>query len=181
MRHRKPKRRKIHPPMPQKQRFWPKTVAGWFWSALLGLITLAGGWALVRPVVRVDPYIRLNPNSPFSERFKVENDGYFSIYDVEFNCRIVKATTFSGSSVHDIVFKETSRYRKSIVPADSVTMDCPVDETFALYSSGKRDPWRSAQIQVSIRYRPSLYPWHKQRIVGFTGQLDGQNNVQWTY
>ena|ERR1022692_4859007 len=81
------------PTVDKKRSFLPQTIVGWFWSALLGAISLAGEWAVVKPVVHVEPYIQLDPSSPFSERFKVSNDGLFAIYDVDYSCRVISAVT----------------------------------------------------------------------------------------
>jgi hypothetical protein len=99
----------------------PKTLAGWLWSFLAGAITLGGGWVLVKPIVHVDPYLRLNPDSPFSERFKVSNDGTFDINDVGFMCLIVDAESGDTKSqrilIADVLltahpdYAERSRHR----------------------------------------------------------------------
>ena len=81
---------------------------------------------MVRPVVRVDPYVQLNPLAPFSERFTVQNGGNFSIHEVKVDCTVLNAT----SDLH--VIYENSQlskywYRREMTAGDSETVDCPVD------------------------------------------------------
>src|ERR1700675_5106481 len=88
-----PTKVELHPP-PEKQ-YFSKTIsaAKLFWGVIAAIIALLGGWAILKPIVHVDPYIHLNPYSPFSERFKLSNDGYFAIYDVQYNCYLDDART----------------------------------------------------------------------------------------
>src|SRR5580704_17878952 len=65
-----------HPP--RGKRYFSQTITAvrLFWGAIGIAIALLGAWVTLKPNVHVDPYIRLNPSSPFSERFKLTNEGY---------------------------------------------------------------------------------------------------------
>jgi hypothetical protein len=162
----------------------PKTLAGWLWSALVVVIGLAGGvagiWAVVKPVVHVDPYIQLDPLTPFSERFKVSNDGYLSIYNIDASCYIGEAKTSAIVGLHGATMLKniliTSRRRQILEPGNSMTINCPVDQIMVLNSK-----FVSAEIEFIIDFNPSWYFWREHMKVRFSGQLDSQGNVQWTY
>lgn len=156
----------------------PKTLAGWLWSILAGVITLAGGWTIVRPVLHVDPYVQLDPASPFSERFKVSNDGFFAIYDVDVRCHIIKTVTADGRIVGDVTLVHFGSYRKVIEAATSATIDCPLTSGFIAIPNAK---YVSAEIQLIIGFTPSWYPWPKEKTIKFSGQLDSQGSVRWVY
>ena len=131
----------------------------------------------MRPVVHVDPYLQLNPASPFSERFKVSNDGFFSVYDIDVDCRIVKAVTTRGGTVSNVDLFNYGGYRKVIKAADSTTIDCPLSDFVATPNA----KYVSAEIELSLAFTPSWYFWRKEKTVRFMGQLDSQGNVQWVY
>lgn len=170
-------KRQPHPAQKKLHFGKPKTVAGWLWRILIAVITLVGGWALVRPVVHIDPFIQLDPSSPFSERFKVANDGLFAIYDVYFSCHITKAMLYPAGHVTDIGIIGPNKYRKVIEAADSTTIDCPLSQAVAF--PGRK--YISAEIELKATFRPSWYPWHKEKTSKFSGQLDSQGNVQWLH
>ena len=168
---------------PQEKRFLSKTVstANTFWGAVAIILALLGGYAAVKPVVHVDPYIQLDPDTPFSERFKVSNDGLFAIHDVDFGCSIAKATFLNNQlpagQVVGIHILLPDNYRKVIEAAGSTTVDCPLSD-IVNFAGVKYD---SAEIQFTVAFRPTLYPWRKERNVRFHGQLDSQGKVRWLY
>src|SRR4029077_10392840 len=139
---------------------------------------LLGGWRILRTDVRVEPYIRLNPNSPFSERFRVLNDGYFSIYDVESDCRVIKAIDMNEGLATEDFMIGVGIYRKEIPAGDSTTIDCPFNRMFATMPPV---PYLSAEIELIVHFRPPWYIWKKRKAVKFTGVSDSQWNVHWTY
>lgn len=165
----------MHPP--QGKRYFLKTISTTkaFWSVIGIGLSLLGGWAVLKPVVHVDPYIQFDPASPFSERFKVSNDGFFAIYDVQVNCIVQKATLTGEATVANV--RGNAAYLKVLEAPDSTTFDCPLD-TWVGFPNRK---YISADIEIIIAFRPAWYPWHKHRAVGFHGQLDSQGNVRWVY
>jgi hypothetical protein len=172
-----PTKAKPHSP-PGKQYFSRAiSTAKVFWSVIAIGLALLGGWKVLRPVVHVDPYIQLDPTSPFSERFKVSNDGFFSIYDVQVRCIILNAAVTRGGGVENTTVTNYGIDRKVLEAADSTTVDCALDR-FVRFPI---DKYVSADIEIVISFKPSWYPWHKQKTARFSGQLDTQGNVRWVY
>jgi len=167
-------------PVEAKRHFWKfTTLAGWFWSAFAGLIVLAGGWTIVNPVVHLDPYNRLNPDSPFSERFRVSNDGNFDIDDVSFRCLVVNASSEYNNSQNT----QTNNLFDADVAATisahgSTTVDCPVEQ-FLGYDATHLH-YTAAEMEFRMRFRPTLYWWQKP-CFRFIGVLNSQQQVEWTY
>jgi hypothetical protein len=180
-----PAKKRIKPPkrpVQAKSHFWkPTTLAGWFWTVLVGIITLAGGWTFVRPVVHVEPYVQLNPGSPFTERFKVSNDGNLDINDLKFECFI--SLRSETNSVKDLrawnnLLDADPPYVKTIVASGTTTIGCPIDRMLGIENEKQ---YHAAELTFSVKFTPSMYPWKKQACFGFVGVLDVQNKAQWTY
>jgi len=149
-------------------------------SGSLALIAVVGGWALLKPNVQIDPYVQLNPDSPFSERWKITNaNQLFDIYDVSLGCDVVNARTegqVRGSVTESIVASSTP-YIKKIAAGTSATADCPLDRLIKVTNSR----YVGGQINLVVRFTPALYLKQKAKSVQFTGQVDNQGRMQWTY
>ena len=154
----------------------PNSVVGKIWSILIAVITLAGAWILVRPVIHVEPYTRLNPTSPFSERFKVSNDGNFAIHDVYSGCLILEARMTDGKEIHDSVLLDNP-YTRTLDAAQSTTIDCDVQRTISFGNA----QFTAAEIELTIAFKPPWYYGEKRNSFRFSGQLDSQGNVEWVY
>jgi len=159
---------------PPEKQYFSKTIsaAKLFWGVIAAIIALLGGWAILKPIVHVDPYIHLNPSSPFSERFKLSNDGSFAIYDVHYDCILADARTTHGSRVDHMVI--VGGDRGAIEAGQSISIDCPLDSILSI-----NDHYISAEIAFDIQFRPTWYFWPKMKEFLFSGQLDSQGNVQW--
>jgi hypothetical protein len=142
---------------------------------VLAGLSFVGAWAILRPAVRIDPYVQLDPTYPFSERFKVGNEGYFSVHDVEVSCQVIKAMTRGHVQLDSISLH--AEYRPALESGESTTIDCPLKGAIGIAN----DSYVSAEIQFSMSFQPFGYLWRKQKFVYFFGQLDSQGNVQWTY
>jgi hypothetical protein len=146
------------------------------WSAFLAVITIAGGWTVVKPVVHVEPYAELDSSSMFSERFKVSNDGYFSVYDVDAICTVLAAQ--SGTIIMNDIFQGVQKYRKELeAGGGSTTIDCPFSNLVTL--EGRQ--WAGADIGFSVMYRPSWHFKRAEKYVTFSARRDSEGKVKWLY
>jgi hypothetical protein len=132
--------------------------------------------------VKVDPYVRLNPDFPFSERFRVSNDGNFDINDASFTCLIIDSVsdTASMKGIHeqDNLADAHPHDVKTISADGSATIDCPWDRVF--YVNQTRH-YSKVEMEFRMSFRPSLYIWFKQSCFRFLGVLNTQAQVEWTY
>jgi hypothetical protein len=55
-------------------------------NVITSVVATIGLWAIARPVIHVDPFRQFNPATPFSEGFKVSNDGNLAIHNLTFDC-----------------------------------------------------------------------------------------------
>jgi hypothetical protein len=178
--HKSPRPKPTAPePLPPKKwwlRWAPKTV-DWVWSAFLAVIAIAGGWTIVKkPVVRVDPYLELDSSSPFSERFKVSNEGYFSIYDVDATCTILDAQV--GRMRFSDIYHEAKKYSRELEGGGgSTTVDCPFSNMVS--AAGKQ--WAGVDIGFSVMYRPSWHISRAEKYVTFSGRPDSEGKIKWMY
>jgi hypothetical protein len=175
-----PPKRAKHPIRAWLHTLKPRTLAVLIWSALVGVMALVSFWAgVLRPVIHVDPYTQLNPDSPFSERFHVANDGIFGVNDVTFGCLVinVKREFGGGGGVTHESQNLISASPGYIDTLGSSTVDCPYDR--AIRSPDLR--YLEAEVEIRMQFRPFLDPWNKTSCFRFLGVLDSQKHVEWTY
>lgn len=145
-----------------------------------GLVALIGLWAVIRPVLHVDPFREFDPATPFSERFKVSNDGNFGVYKLQFIC-VVDSVVVRG--LKDVKyfnnFIDAVPYLVDEIPASgNTTIYCPLDR--AIYTPGGVN-YDQATMTFEIRFRDILHPWGTKTCFRFVGLLDSENKMQWTY
>jgi len=169
----------------QERAHFQKTIsfAKIFWSVLLGAITIGGGWVLIRPVVHVSPFLRLNAKLPFSERFEVQNNGYFAMHDIHKACRGVSVNS-SGPRGGNFETRDnlylSSETTDLLAAGGSTTTDCPLDRILGLFGL-ENSVFTTAEIEIIIDFRPSWYPWRKKNSFRFKGQYDSSGSIQWLY
>jgi hypothetical protein len=169
-------------PQPEKTHFFrTRSTAKIFWKVVVAAISLLGAWQIVKPIIHIEPYLQLDPSNPFSERFRISNDGFFAIHDVTFDCILDRATFLKDglpegelSAFH---LAGINSYRKIIEAADSTTTDCPLNTFIGLPGT----KYNSANIQLNVGFNLAYYPWRKKRSAAFVGQLDSEGNVRWVY
>ena len=124
--------------------------------------------------MHVYPYIQLDPDSPFSERFKVSNDGFFSINDVDVRCDILEAKGTKSTVIQTILYHYA--YRKVLQAGVPMTIDCPLDK---ITPPGNK--WMSAKIGLVLGFKPDWYLWRIQKSVNFHGEIDSEGKLCWLY
>ena len=148
----------------------------------MGALALGGGWDLVRPVLHVDPYISLNPDSPFSERFHISNDGHFKIRDATFGCLVIRTKSQSESIMKLLTaynqIEAHPGYVNTIIASGGTTIDCPFDRAL---NTGANMRYAEAEMEFRVRFSPTFYFWRRESCFRFLGVLNDQGRVEWTY
>ena len=137
-----------------------------FWAGVAGsLLTI---YATVPPKVTIEPDFLLNEREPLSAYFRIQNAGYFSVYDVTFSCR------FTIGQFHDF---RTGNNRGQetepiLQPGDSATKNCSVK---GLATDGP------AILAFTTGFRSKFWPWRISKSWNFSAIQDSRGIFHWTH
>jgi hypothetical protein len=146
------------------------------WGWVVAMAVVIGLWAICRPILHVDPFREFDPATPFSERFKVSNDGNLAVYNVKFYCHTVNVVAALNQSFTDNQLDAQPSRIDTLTAPGSTTIYCPFEEAVA-----NNGHYTQTQIAFRITFHHLMYPWGTQRCYQFLGVLDSDNRVQWIY
>jgi hypothetical protein len=150
--------------------------AGWIFG-LVGTVSAMLAFLVFRPNIKVEPTSTMNSSDPFSEEFRVINDGAFEITQVHYACAI----TFidSGQPDADTVFNESNPVMVPIAPHvnaiernGSSTAEC---DFFARFGP----ELKRVRIEMVVFYKSLLFQGFVTQ--KFSATRDSQGNVVWTH
>ena len=132
------------------------------------------------PVLHVDPFREFNPATPFSEGFKVSNDGKLDLYNLKFYCHTIHVkvgtNNFYGSNQLD-----AQPWKVRTIPASgNITIYCPLESSIYSDDHGQTK-YAKTQIGFRVRFQHLLHPWGTQTCFQFLGVPDYTDTLQWTY
>ena len=136
------------------------------WSAVAG--SILGGYVVLRPDITIEPDFLLNDKEPLSAYFRIQNKGYFQIYDIDFSCHFT-AGPFKNAN---LTGGEGQRSELLLNPGASATKRCSVQ---GLVLSGP------ATLRFSAAFRPSFWPWRCSKGENFSAVRDYQGILHWTH
>jgi hypothetical protein len=174
----------IVPPKKQKRRKDSPFLRGalfgskWLWAFAGIVITLLGGFAILRPHVSIDPDLQLNPSDPFSIQFAVKNEnGVFEVRELNPSCRTIYVITSHNVGLIGLPPRPLPTISK-LEPNEKSTLICP--------------PWigglgagagnvNTAFIEMDISYEQAWWPRTESQRFPFRGVIDSQGGVHWTH
>ena len=163
-------------------RVFQKTLLGTrvLWGTILGLLTLAGGYALLYPHVSVEPGIVLNPVEPFSTAFTIKNENsLLAIKNLDATCWTQSVTT--ANHIRVIAPGQFQHVQQSIPllePLAPSTIGCPaVMGGLGSYAGAIQE----AHIEILLSYRQDWWPWTKKERYPFKSVVDSQGGVHWVH
>jgi len=118
---------------------------------------------------RIDTPTGLKYATPSSVDFRISNQNFTALTDVEYACEISKLILANGSAVENA--QEVIRGRVRNIPArHAIAARC---ETSAIITS----PVKAAEYKLKITYKP--YPWPQQRSVEYRieAEVNGRGEV----
>ncbi len=122
------------------------------------------------PRLSVSSDATLDPSDPFATPFVLHNDGYFSVRSVGIFCGIPKAEA-AGSKMSGLGVTSPDLQNKEIAPDRPIEFLCP--QLWKL-----PDPFTSAQLEIYVRFKASLFP-QSMKCFRFTTTTDSNNNLRW--
>jgi len=133
------------------------------------------------PKISVYPEQTLDPKNAFAAPFRVSNEGYLDIHDLEFKCVIEKAV-YGGDRLFLDNIKETHDW-------DNIRVMHPGGSRFVTCNSALRDetpnmiraPWplTHAVIRILVTFRPAFLPWRSQKEFRFHTVHSADEVVHW--
>jgi hypothetical protein len=147
-------------------------------GALLTAITL---WAICRPILHVDPFREFDPATPFSEAFRLSNDGNLPLYNLRFYCHTINVQV--GINNNFMGPNQTDAYppRVGTIPASgNITIYCPLESSIYVWDHGQ-PKYIQTQIAFRVRFRHLLHLLGTQACFQFLGVPDYNHKLQWTY
>jgi hypothetical protein len=126
------------------------------------ILGVYASYVQLAPRISVSPSASLNPSDPFSTPFEVSNDGYLSIRDVQFLCRLTDVQaqppginlSFENIGVMgpDQFLGDKSQNIRDIGPGRQATTKCNLSPIFPVM------PIDRADISITVSYKPD-YLW----------------------
>jgi hypothetical protein len=166
----------------QCMRVFQKTVLGTkvLWGIIIGLLTLAGGYALFYPHVSVEPGIVLNSVEPFSTAFTIKNENsLLAVKKLDAICWTQSVTT--ANHIRIIAPGQFQHVQQSIPllgPLAPSTIGCPpVMGGLGSYAGVIQE----AHIEILLSYRQDWWPWIKKERYPFMSVVDSQGGVHWIH
>jgi len=159
-----------------------KTISGTkvLWTLLLGGLSLAGGYALFRPHISVEPYVSLDPVDPYKTQFIVKNENRaFDVYNVECVCWPRRMESGNGFSVISLVPLQNIRHTIPLLESgDSSTVDCPPLIGGIGRWSGQVD---FAELEIVVSYKQSWWPRAISARYPFRATRDVNKAIHWIH
>jgi len=144
-------------------------------------VSVIGGIYLLHltlsPKISVDPDIRRVPNNPFATSFKVRNDGYLPLKDVEFEYWL-KNIYWKGSN-NRIIDSSVNFGDKKIPILKPNQTETAFRLSTPVYSN---EPASTADIEIIVSYKDYWPPpWQEKLKFGFTLTTASDGSQHWQH
>ena len=148
------------------------------WGLVGAVLALAGGYALFRPHVSIEPGIVLVPGDPYSTQFDTTNDSaLFDIKNLKPSCYTVFVETD-----HDVQLASLPSLPLPTVPLlgprEKTTMSCRA--WIGGLGAGTGNVTK-AYIIVGVSYEQDWWPGVMSQTFPLRGVIDSQKGVHWTH
>ncbi len=139
----------------------------------IGLIlSIIGTIYFFSPKIKIYPGEPLNPSNPFKTPFIIENQTILSIYNIEFSYVLRK-----------IEAKESNQLIKNIGTlfiSDPIPLLRGNESTTTFCASPKMlTPVTSADIEITVKYKPKFFPIQKSLSMRFNTYPNKNGNLFW--
>jgi len=145
------------------------------YGAIVGFFALLALTYELWPVVSTEPYLYLDPRTPFSARFNITNESPYSLQNITHQCLLNNIESESHITIEQAEGKDTFSHPVSRIGARqkiSVTCAFPIEIGHLT----------KAEIDFQVFYSLPHFPyWQITKDTCFHGEPDIQKNLQWTY
>jgi hypothetical protein len=146
---------------------------------LIGVLSLAGGYALLHPRISVEPSLVLYPRNPYSTQFTVTNESLmFDVHDADFVCWPRQLRTNHNIGIVSFApLPNLHHVVPRLGPGDSSTVDCPPVMGGIGAWTGQVD---EAELEIVATYRQDWWPKRSARYP-FKAIKDSNSAVHWIH
>jgi hypothetical protein len=160
-------------------------VSGWVWGAVVGASVVLTFFVLWSDVT-ITPRVKLQEDDPFSTLFTITNEGTFAIENARFSCHM---NHLEIRNYHIALIDQEGAAdppgESEIAGRKSQDVDCApgvMGVRMAPPPGGPAPEYHSADITVTVFYRPRFWPWETKQSERFIGRTDGSHRiVEWSH
>jgi len=155
------------------KRAWKAVSLGW---KILGVASLVLGavslFYFFTWRISITPGATLKNSDPFATMFILQNDGQFSIYDIEFSC-VLNDVKYGNNVELSKILSHIGTFNVPILDANAKT------STPCYLSFGTSHPAMRADVTLFVSYRPSFYPFRRTKSFRYFATLKDDNTYAW--
>lgn len=147
----------------------------WAWKFVAFALVLLGAVATVYFFtwrLSVTPGVTLKDSDPFKTMFILQNDGQFPVYDVEFSCLTNFVKYPKGNKVTQLYERSETFDIPKLGANEKTSTPCLFDVYVYL-------PPITADISLTVKYRPGFYPFHKTQHFRFLAARRDDGSYVW--
>jgi len=163
-------------PLPHNRKSFLSVLSSLWTLFFVVLSTLAAAATLyaLSPSISVSNLPPMNESDPFTTPFTINNSGWLTAYDVHAECYVkdVKAEHDESFSNFHTVDTNTADVGE-LAAKETASLPCAFNRMF------KTAPVVSADIAITVSYRPAFYPYRVQKPFRFVTAQDSHGNLRW--
>ena len=148
------------------------------------MLSLISGISWFIPKITVSPANSLDNSNPFLTPFTISNDGYLSIYDVQFMCAVKEIKGINMKTKIPLVISGAENFKSKmhskfhvaevIAPNEKYTQVMPLPNFFLHYQI------KHADIAILVSFRPiKWFPLKKEKNYRFITAQNINGHLQW--
>jgi hypothetical protein len=160
--------------MSQQKSRKPLTIFQKMLGLFLSLISIGGFLFVVYPRLSISPGESLDPYEPFSTPFVIKNDGYLSLFNINYSVTINKMEGVGHSQFTNTMVTVISKSIPKLSPNKSTTIfidkNVNIPPKYVKY----------AEININVTYKPyNIIPYALTENIGFKTKIKTNNEYLW--
>ena len=146
------------------------------WTIVGGTATLLS-YAILKPIVSIEPYASQNSREPFAEQFYLQNDSIYNIHAVSPQCGIAYVRN-EFYRIGDSVIQNLADTVDTLTPGAKTTFTC--DLTYAFGPRRDAEKYMNLDITILVNYKIPM-GITKCQASNFSGKRVSDGSYIWTY
>jgi hypothetical protein len=127
------------------------------------------------PNLHIDHRGETDPASPFNVAFSVTNDGYFSVSQVDVECRVNEIILKNGASIVSLAITKGIEGVPELRRSDTYDALCEFESLIKTPDN----PVARANIDIAVTYRPRAWPKRIVKCANFRTIKNSDGSLHW--